>query len=84
MATYINSLPLNTVLIGITADAAQRHLSKNANVWTSVLGFDLTGLDMYGKLMFVSQIGQADMSVSHKVSQGGNNLKMTVHMTGIL
>jgi Interleukin-like EMT inducer len=79
MATYINGLPLNTVLIGITADAT----TQNARESLFSIGVDLTGLDYYGKLIFVSQIGQPDMSVSRIESGGGNNLKMTVNVTGI-
>jgi Interleukin-like EMT inducer len=83
MAIYINSLPLNTVLIGVTADAIQYYLTQNAKDALFNIGVDLNSFDYYGKLIFVSQIGQPDMSVSQKAPGGGSSLNMTINVAGI-
>jgi Interleukin-like EMT inducer len=89
MATYINSLPLNTVLIGVTAEDAQRSLTSNARSLTSnaksallTIGVDVSELQEAGKLSFVVQIGQPTLTASEVADPSGYNLKLTVNLTG--
>ena len=83
MAAYINSLPMNTVLIGVTYGDAQSSLTQNAVSALLAIGVDVSGLTVQGKVSFVTQIGQPAESVSQVASAGGSNSKITVKMTGI-
>jgi Interleukin-like EMT inducer len=82
MADYINSLPLNTVLIGVTADDAQEYLTQNATSALLTIGVNLTGLQYQGKVSFMAQIGQPSKTVAQVAPSGGSNSKITVTMTG--
>jgi Interleukin-like EMT inducer len=83
MATYITSLPLNTVLIGVTADEAAQSLTQNAKNALLALGVDGNALQPWGKLSFVAQIGQPATAVSQVAPPGGINSKTLVNITGI-
>ena len=82
MATYINGLPLNTVLIGVTADEPTSSLSQNAKSALLAIGVDVTGLQYRGKVSFVAQIGRPAISVSEVDPPGGYNSKITVNVNG--
>ena len=82
IATYINSLPLNTVLIGVTADEPQNNLDQKATSALLAIGVKVTGLQFRGKVSFVAQIGQPAISLSQVAPPGGIGLKMSVNMTG--
>ena len=82
MATYINGLPLNTVLIGFTADDAQNALTQNASNALLAIGVNVTRLQYRGKVSFVAQIGQPATTVSQMAPPGGENLKILVNVTG--
>ena len=83
MATYINGLPLNTVLIGVTADDAQLSLNQNATSALFAIGVNVNGLAFRGKVSFVAQIGQPGMTVSNVAALGGSSLKIAVSVTGM-
>ena len=83
MATYINSLPLNTVLIGVTAGDAQECLTQNAKSALLAIGVNVTGLQPGGKVSFVAQIGQPKMTMSQVVDPSNvYNLKAAVNVAG--
>ena len=82
MATYINALPLYTVLIGVTADDPQQSLNQNAKDALFAIGVNVAGLQYQGKVCFVAQIGQPGTSVSLIGLSGGNNIKLSVNVTG--
>jgi Interleukin-like EMT inducer len=82
MATYITSLPLNTVLIGVTADDAQHSLTNNATSALLAIGVNVTGLEFRGKVSFVALIGQPTSSVSQVAPAGGENAKIFDSFTG--
>jgi Interleukin-like EMT inducer len=82
MATYINSLPLNTVLIGVTADEAKSSLTYKATNALLAIGVDVTGLQVRGKLSFVARIGQPTVTVYQVAPPGGGSVKITANMTG--
>ena len=83
MATYINSLPLYTVLIGITSDEASFRLTQNAKNVFNAIRTSMDSLQFRGKGYFMAQIGQPSTSVSQLGSIGGNNLKIYANVTGI-
>ena len=82
MATYINSLSLNTVLIGVTADEPTYSLTQNATSALLAIGVNATGLQFRGKVTFMAQIGQPANAVSTVAPSGGDSSKITVNMTG--
>ena len=82
MATYINNLPLNKVLIGVTIDDASFSLTQNAKNALLSIGVDVTGLQFRGKLAFAAQRGQPAIAAVQVAPTGGNNLKLTVNVTG--
>jgi Interleukin-like EMT inducer len=82
MAIYINSLPLNTVLIGATGYDAQQYLTQNAKSALLAIGVNVNELRYGGKVSFVSQIGQPAKTISKVASPGGSNLKIIVNVTG--
>ena len=86
MATYINSLPLYTVLVGVTADDAQQFFRYNAVLTLFGIGVDsvwyLNGYGYQSKLCFVAQIGHPGASISEWAQSNANNLKITVNATG--
>ena len=84
MATYINGLSLNTVLIGVTSDDAQGSLTQNAKSALLAIGVNVTGLRYRGKLSFVAQIGQPAITVWQMATPCGGNVKITVNVTGII
>jgi Interleukin-like EMT inducer len=84
MATYINSLPSNTVLVGITADDAQGALTLNAKSALLAIGVDVNGLQFRGKVCFMAQVGQPAMTVSQVDPPGVSNLMLTVEVIGKL
>jgi Interleukin-like EMT inducer len=82
MAVYINTLPLNTVLIGSTGNDVQQYMTANAKSALLAIGVNVTGLQSGGKVSFVSQIGRPANTFSQVVPPGGNNLKMLLKVTG--
>jgi Interleukin-like EMT inducer len=86
MATYINSLPLYTVLVGVTADDAQKYFSYNAFLALYGIGVEsywfLYGSWYQSKLCFVRQIGYPSVGISEWAQSNANNLKITVNATG--
>jgi Interleukin-like EMT inducer len=84
MATYINSLPLNTVLIGITSDEPQTALTQNAKSALLAIGVNVTGLQFRGKVSFVAQIGRPTMTISKVAFSGGASLQITLNVTGMI
>jgi Interleukin-like EMT inducer len=82
LTSYINGLPLNTVLIGVTADEPQLLLDLNAKNAFLAIGVDLTGLQWAGKAIFVSQIGRPAITVLKVAAPNGNYLNMSVKVTG--
>ena len=82
MATYINSLPLNTVLIGITSDEPLLSLTNNAKSALLAIGVNVNGLQWRGKVSFVAQIGRQDIALSQVAPPGGTNLELNVLVTG--
>jgi Interleukin-like EMT inducer len=82
MATYINSLPLNTVLIGVTADEASFSLTQNARSALLSIGVNVTGLQYHGKVAFLTKIGQPSITMAQVSPAGGNNLKLNVNVSG--
>ena len=83
MATYINSLPLNTVLVGITTYDAQWSLTPKAKSALLANGVNVTGLQPDGKAAFVAQIGQPSLTVSQVDPPGGSNTKLTAKVSGM-
>jgi Interleukin-like EMT inducer len=84
MATYINTLPLNTVLIGITSDDAQNNLTQNAKSALLAIGVNVAGLQFRGKVSFVAQIGRPAMTISKVAFSGGASLQITLNVTGMV
>jgi Interleukin-like EMT inducer len=82
MAIYINSLPLNTVLIGIAGYDVQKYLTQNAKSALLAIGVNVNELQYVGKVSFVAQIGQPAKTISKVATPGGNNLKIIVNLTG--
>ena len=82
MTLYINSLKPPTVLIGITAYDAAGSLSQSAMSALLAIGVDVTGLVYNGKVSFVAQIGQPSITVTQLGPRYGNNVKITVNVTG--
>jgi Interleukin-like EMT inducer len=82
MATYINGLPSNTVLIGVTADEPQNALTQNAKSALLAIGVNVAGLQYRGKVTFVAQIGRPTMTVSQVMPGGDENVKLIVNITG--
>ena len=82
MVTYINSRPLNTVLIGITTCDAKQSLIQNATSALLTIGVNVTGLQYLGKASFVAQVGQPAIAVSQIASPTGGNLKLKVEVSG--
>ena len=80
MANYINTLPLNTVLIGVTTDDPQRSLTQNAISALLAIGVNVAGLQYRGEVSFVAQIGQPAMTVAQMASPGGSSLKIVVNV----
>ena len=83
LTTYISSLQPSTVLIGITAYDAAGSLSQSAKSALLGIGVDVNGLVYNGKASFVAQIGQPAITVSQLGPSNGNNVKITVNVTGI-
>jgi Interleukin-like EMT inducer len=84
LATYINSLPVYTVLIGITADEASYKLNQVAVTALLTIGVNVTELQYRGKVSFVALIGQPALAVSQVAPPGGENLKLRVLVAGTL
>ena len=82
MAIYINSLPLNTVLIGVSSDETQYRMSQNGLSALSAIGVSMTELQWRSKVSFVAQVGQPAKSVSQQAAPGGDNLKITAYAIG--
>jgi Interleukin-like EMT inducer len=82
MATYINSLPLCTVLIGITCFDAQLSLTPTAKSALHAIGVNVTELKRWGKASFVAQIGQPSLTVSQVDPPGGSNTKLSTKVSG--
>ena len=83
MAVYIQNLPLSTVLIGVASNEVQQSLTPNARSALLSIGVDVTGLELYGKLIFVAPIGQRTATVAQVAPPGGANLRMQVLVRGI-
>ena len=82
MATYIISLALNTVLIGITSDDVSLPLTQNVKSALLAIGVSVNGLQIGGKMSFVATIGQPSMTVSRVASSVSSNLKLAVNASG--
>ena len=77
MIAYVSTLPVSTVVIGVTFDDANSQLSSQ--VKTSLLGFgiDATHLQFRGKLTFVAQIGHPSGTMMRVAPPGGEHLELT-------
>jgi Interleukin-like EMT inducer len=82
MATYVNSLPVATVLIGVTSDEASSNLTPNAITALNTIGVDISGLLHRGKASFVAQTGQPTMSWSLVAPRYGDILRLKVVARG--
>ena len=82
MATYINGLPLNTMLIGVTADDASVSLTQNVKSALLSIGVNVTALAFRGKALFAAQTGQPSTTLSFVAFSGGNNLDVAMNVTG--
>jgi Interleukin-like EMT inducer len=82
MASYINSLPTSTVLIGVTAGEASHMLEINGRKALLSIGVDVTGLQILGKVAFVAQVGRPALTVMRMGPLGGDNVKITVNVRG--
>ena len=82
MATYINGLPSNTVLIGVTADEASKSLTQNVKSALLAIGVNVSALTFRGKVAFAALIGQPSKSVSQVAPPGVYNLKINVNVNG--
>ena len=84
MAAYINALPRETVLIAVTADDAQRHMTSSAYSALLKIGVNASGLQYRGKVAFVALIGQPSQTVSNVMPASGDNLQLNVTVRGRL
>jgi len=85
MANYINSLPISTVLIGVTADEPHGYLESTGQTALSSIGvLNVNALVHRGKVAFVAQIGRPSVTVSRIASSGGDNLQISVTVRGII
>jgi hypothetical protein len=82
MATYINSLPLNTVLLGSTGNNVQQYMTANATAALLVIGVNVTGLQYGAKMAFIAWIGQPTKTLSQLAPPRGNHLKTIWTVTG--
>jgi Interleukin-like EMT inducer len=82
MATYINSLPLCTLLVGITTIDAQQSMTPKVKSALLAIGVNVTELKRWGKASFVAQIGQPSLTVSQVDPPGGSNAKLTAKVSG--
>jgi Interleukin-like EMT inducer len=82
MVTYINNLPWNTVLIGITSNEPAQYLTPNATSALLAIGVNVTGLKTWGKVSFVTQIGQPANTVFQVDPPNGNNLQLDITISG--
>ena len=82
IATYINSLPTSTVLIGVTADEPNGGLEVNGKSALLSIGVNVTGLQVRGKLAFVAQVGWPQVSLMRLGPAGGDNVKVAVNVKG--
>ena len=84
MATYINSLASNTVLIGITSDESQRSLTQDTKNALFNIGVNMTGVQFASKVSFVAQIGQPARTVLQVAPPSGSNLMLTVNVSSTM
>jgi Interleukin-like EMT inducer len=82
MASYINSLPLNTVLIGSTGNDVQQYMTANATSALLAIGVNVTGLQYGAKVAFMARIGQPTKTFSQLAPPRGNYLKTIWTVTG--
>jgi Interleukin-like EMT inducer len=82
MANYINSLPLFTVLIGVTADDATYSLTQNLKSALLAIGVNVSGLKFRDQVSFVAQIGPEMMSVSKTAQNQTDSMKLMVTARG--
>lgn len=82
MATYINNLPQNTVLVGVTTDEARYSLSSNGISALTNIGLNVSALQFCGKMAFVVKKGQPASTVSQVAPSAGSNVKIIVNVTG--
>jgi Interleukin-like EMT inducer len=82
MMNYINSLPMNTVLIGITSCDARQYLSSRTKAALLAIGVYVYGLEFLDRASFVAQIGQPGTSVS-EMGPPGVGISM-INVTGTL
>jgi len=82
LANYINSLPISTILVGVTADEAIRYLETNGKAALNSIGANVNGLLYRGKVAFVAQIGQQSATLSRTAAPGGNNVQISVTIRG--
>ena len=74
LASYINQLPAETILIGVTADEPKWQLTVAAKNALLNIGVNVTQLDYRGKVAFVACIGHPSMTVMDLAGSGGNNV----------
>ena len=81
MANYINSLPISTVLIGVTASEASTNLEENGKNALLSIGVNVDGLQYGSKVAFVAQVGRPTLTVMKMGSAyRGTNVKITVNV----
>ena len=76
MATYINGLPPATVLIGVTTYDAANQLTNATRNALNVIGVNVTQLQQFGKVVFVSQVGRPSATLLKLSSPGGSTIRL--------
>ena len=77
MTTYISGLYPATVLIGVTTKDAANQLTNAARNALNAIGVNVTELQIYGKVVFISQIGRPSATLVKVSSPGGRAVQLT-------
>ena len=82
MASYIQSLSNDTVLVAVSADDAAWSMSTAGVSTLAAIGADITGLEFRGKFAFVAVIGRPEETAFEMQAAYGNKASITAVTQG--
>jgi len=75
LETYINAVPVGSVILGVTSNSAELRLYDTAKHALSSIGVDVTGLSFRSKLLFSAVKGSTKTPVVLRAAKGGEALR---------
>jgi hypothetical protein len=83
LATYLLSVPNNTILVGITGDDVTRNLQAAWSALTSI-GAPVSDVTYRGSFVFVAQTGYANKTILRKSNSNSVPVNVTVTLEGAI